>query len=126
MLTTTTIIACGNLVWNALKAAQELAEEGIATTVLNNHTVKPMDRGRVVEAAHDAGAVVTVEEHQIASGMGSVVANILAQEHPTPIEFIGVHDQFGQSGTPDELIEHYGMGVGSIKEAVKKVRERKS
>jgi len=119
------IIACGILVWNALKAAQELQDEGIATTVLNNHTIKPMDSKKVVEAARDTGAVVTVEEHQIASGMGSVVANILAQSEPTPIEFIGVHDQFGQSGTPEELIEHYNMGVDAIKEAVKRARKRK-
>lgn len=120
-----TIIVCGSLLYNSLVAAHELGEEGVSVTVLNNHTIKPMDRKAVVDAAKEAGAVVTVEEHQVSCGMGSVVANILAEEHPTPQEFIGVHDQFGQSGKPDELIEHYGMGVKSIKEAVKKVISKK-
>ena len=119
------VIACGGLVYNALIAAKELADEGISVTVLNNHTVKPMDRSAIVEAAQEAGAVVTVEEHQITSGMGSAVANILVQEYPVPMEYIGVHDTFGQSGDPDELIEHYGMGVSHIKEAVRKVISRK-
>ena len=119
------IIACGGLVYNALVAAKELHDEGISTVMLNNHTVKPMDRKAVVSVAKEAGAVVTVEEHQVTCGMGSSVANILAQEHPVPIEYIGVHDTFGQSGDPDELIEHYGMGVSHIKEAVKKVISRK-
>jgi transketolase len=119
------IIACGNLVHNALLAAHELADDGIDTVVLNNHTIKPMDTNAVSNAAKKAGAVVTVEEHQIAGGMGSAVAEILAQEHPVPIEFIGVRDQFGQSGEPNELIEHYGMGVESIKKAVKKVINKK-
>ena len=120
-----TIIVCGSLLYNALVAAHELEKEGIATTVLNNHTIKPMDRKSVVEAAKEAGAVVTVEEHQVSCGMGSVVANILAEECPTPQEFIGIHDQFGQSGSPSELLEHYGMGVSHIKDAVKKVIKRK-
>jgi len=84
-----------------------------------------MDREAVVDVAKRAGAVVTIEEHQIAGGMGSAVAEILAEEQPVPMEFIGVHDQFGQSGDPDELIEHYGMGIESIKKAVKKVMGRK-
>jgi len=69
---------------------------------------------------------VTVEEHQIAGGMGSAVAEVLAMHHPVPMEFIGVHDRFGQSGEPSELIEYYGMGVSAIKEAVKKVKDRRS
>ena len=73
----------------------------------------------------NAKAIVTVEEHQVAGGMGSAVAEVLAQNYPVPIEFIGVQDKFGQSGTPDELIEHYGMGKNSIKEAVRKVLTRK-
>lgn len=119
------IIACGNLVHNALMAAKELEEEGVASVVVNNHTIKPMDTETVVAQVKRAGACVTVEEHQVAGGMGSAVAEVLAKEHPTPVEFIGVQDQFGQSGKPDELIEYYGMGVGSIKEAAKKVISRK-
>ena len=119
------IIVCGNLAHNALLAANELEKERVGVTVLNNHTIKPMDSRAVIDVAKKAGAVVTVEEHQIAGGMGSAVSEILAQENPVPIEFIGVRDMFGQSGEPDELIEHYGMGVESIKEAVKKVIKRK-
>lgn len=119
------IVVCGNLAYNALIAAHELQQEGIAVSVINNHTVKPMDRETIVSAAKETGAMVTVEEHQVTCGMGSTVANILSQEYPVPIEFIGVHDQFGQSGDPEELILHYGMGVSSIKDAVRKVISRK-
>ncbi len=119
------IVACGNLVYNALVAAEELKEEGIELDVINNHTIKPMDTKTIVAHAKKAGAVVTVEEHQIAGGMGSAVAEVLAQEHPVPIEFIGVHDSFGQSGKPEELIAYYGMDVLAIKKAVKKVLKRK-
>ncbi|OGI87662.1 transketolase [Candidatus Nomurabacteria bacterium RIFCSPLOWO2_01_FULL_33_24] len=120
------IIACGSLVYNALLVAEELSKEKINVAVINNHSIKPMDNKTILKYAQKAGAVVTVEEHQIAGGMGSAVAELLAKEYPVPIEFIGVNDRFGQSGTPDELIEYYGMGVGSIKEAVKKVIKRKS
>jgi transketolase len=119
------IVVCGILVYNALIAAEELAAEGIACMVVNNHTVKPMDEAAVVDAAQRCGAVVTVEEHQVQAGMGSRVAEILAQKHPVPIEFVGVRDQFGQSGDPAELIEHYGMGTDAIKAAVRRVAKRK-
>jgi transketolase len=120
------IVACGILVYNALIAAQELAEEGIDCMVVNNHTIKPMDEPAIVEAAKRCGTIVTVEEHQVHAGMGSRVAEILAQRYPVPIEFVGVNDQFGQSGDPVELIEHYGMGTTSIKEAVRRARSRKA
>ena len=119
------IIAIGALVYNALIAAKELEAEGIGAAVLNLGTVKPMDEEKVVELAKLAGAIVTVEEHQIACGMGSMVAEVLAGKQPMPIEFVGVRDKFGQSGEPNELLEHYGMGVSHIKEAVKKVIARK-
>ncbi len=119
------IIACGPLVYNALVAAEELVKDGIECRVINNHTIKPMDEHTVIAAAEECKAIVTVEEHQVMGGMGSRVAEILAANHPTPIEFIGVQDRFGQSGDPSELIEHYGMGVGHIKEAVRKVIKRK-
>jgi transketolase len=120
------IVACGILVQNALVAADELArEDGVHCLVLNNHTVKPLDAASVIAAARRCGAVVTVEEHQVAGGAGSAVAEVLAEEYPVPIRFVGVRDRFGQSGTPDELIELYGMGVRSIKEAVRTVVRRK-
>ncbi|MEO6835370.1 MAG: transketolase C-terminal domain-containing protein [Candidatus Tumulicola sp.] len=121
------IVACGILVYNALIAADALArEDGIECRVVNNHTVKPMDEAAIVDAARTCGAVVTVEEHQKHAGMGSRVAEILAQNHPVPIEFVGVDDRFGQSGDPAELIEFYGMGVDAIKAAVRRARKRKT
>lgn len=119
------IIACGALVYNALLAAFELEREGVLARVINNHTIKPMDEKTIIESAKDAGAIVTVEEHQIQGGMGSRVAEILAANYPVPIEFIGVQNRFGESGDPDQLIEHFGMGVSRIKDAVKKVLKRK-
>jgi len=120
------IIACGILVYNALVAAERLArEDGIQCRVINNHTVKPMDEAAIVDAARACGTVVTVEEHQKHAGMGSRVAEILAQLHPAPIEFVGVEDRFGQSGDPFELVEHYGMGVAAIAEAARRAHQRK-
>ena len=119
------IIACGALVHNALKAARRLEKDGVRVKVLNIHTIKPLDTEAVLALAKEARAIVTLEEHQIAGGLGSAVAEYLAQVMPTPIEFLGVHDQYGQSGAPNELIEKYGMGVDSIVAAVKKVIDRK-
>jgi transketolase len=120
------IVACGILVYNSLMAADKLSREnGIECRVVNNHTVKPMDEAAIVAAARDCGAIVTVEEHQKHAGMGSRVAEIVAQKHPVPIEFIGVDDRFGQSGDPLELIEYYGMGIDAIVAAVRKVAKRK-
>lgn len=119
------IIATGALVHKALVVAHDLGKEGIAVNVVNVHTIKPLDEQTIIEQAKIAGAVVTVEEHQIHGGMGSAVAECLAQHAPVPVEFVGVRDEFGQSGKPEELIEHYGMGVNAIHEAVKKVIGRK-
>jgi transketolase len=118
------IVATGALVYNALVASKQLAEQGIETAVINLATIKPMDMA-MIEYISKIGRVVTVEEHQIAGGMGSAVAEALAQTKPAFIEFIGVHDQFGQSGEPDELIAHYGMDVSHIKLAVNKVLKRR-
>ena len=120
------IIACGILVYNALIAADRLsAQHGIECRVVNNHTVKPMDEAAIVDAARSCGTIVTVEEHQRQAGMGSRVAEILAQHHPVPIEFIGVDDRFGQSGDPFELVEYYGMGADAIVEAARRAHSRK-
>ncbi len=118
------IIATGALVYKALKIAKEL-EGKIEVTVLNLGTIKPFDEEAVVELAKKTGAIVTVEEHQIRGGMGSAVAEVLAKNNPVPVEFVGVDDKFGQSGTPEELIEYYGMGESHIKDAVEKVLKRK-
>ena len=119
------IFATGSLVYNALSAAKILEGKGIQASVVNIHTIKPLDREAIVREAHAAGAVVTVEEHQIAGGLGSAIAEVLAAECPVPIEFIGMHDEFGQSGTPDELIKHYKMDAESIVAAAEKVMQRK-
>ncbi len=119
------IIVTGGLMSRALWAAKELEAENIKTKVMNLASIKPIDVDAIVALAKECKKIITVEEHQIAGGMGSAVAEVLAQNFPVPIEFIGVRDLFGQSGTPDELIEYYGMGKNAIKEAVKKVLKRK-
>jgi len=119
------IIGCGPILFNALLAAYELEKEKIGTIVLNNHTFKPLDEKTIIELAKKYEAVVTVEEHQIFGGLGSAISELLARKHPTPIEFIGIKDVFGESGQPNQLLEKYGLGVKDIKEAVKKVLKRK-
>lgn len=118
------IIVTGGLVYNALCAAKELEAEGLKIKVMNLATIKPLDEEAILALAKECKRIVTVEEHQIAGGMGSAVAEFLAEHLPTPIEFVGVRDQFGQSGTPLELVEHYGMGKNAIKEAVQRVLKR--
>ena len=119
------IVATGALVAYALRVAKDLADKHIKVVVVNIHTIKPLDVELITTVAKETKAVVTVEEHQIAGGLGGAVAEALAQHYPVPIEFVGVHDQFGQSGTPNQLIEHYGMGRDGITVAVMKVIERK-
>ena len=119
------IIATGALVYQALSSARKLENDGVHVRVLNLSTIKPLDEETILNVARAAGAIVTVEEHQIKAGMGSAVAECLAQHYPLPIEFIGVDDKFGQSGKPEELIEHYGMSVDFIVKAVQKVIKRK-
>lgn len=120
------IIACGPLVYNALIAAEELSKEGFDVRVINSHTIKPLDGKTILSAAKECEAIVTIEEHQITGGLGGAVAEYLSETHPTIIERVGVRDQFGQSGAPQELVEHYGMGIQSIKEAAKKVLKKKN
>jgi transketolase len=119
------IIVTGGLTYRAIVCAKALEAEGIKTKVMNLSSIKPIDKEAIIALAKEAKGIVTVEEHQVMGGMGSAVAEVLAQNYPVPIEFIGVQDKFGQSGSPDELIEHYGMGVSHIAEAVKKVIKRK-
>lgn len=119
------IIASGSLVYSAILAAKELAEEGVVVSVMNLSTIKPLDVQAVRKFAKECGAIVTVEEHQIAGGMGSVIAECLSADIPRPMEFVGVHDRFGQSGNTEELYKEYGLTVSDIKIAVKKVRARK-
>jgi transketolase len=113
------IIGCGALLYRALLAARELEREGIGVAVINMHTVKPLDEHLLLELAPSVRGIVTVEEHQVAGGLGSAIAEFLAEHHPLPMRMIGVRDRFGQSGTPDELIEHYGLGERAIAAAAR-------
>ncbi|MBM3257292.1 MAG: transketolase family protein [Candidatus Liptonbacteria bacterium] len=119
------VIGAGPILANALFAAHDLEKEKIGTIVVNCHTLKPLDEKGIIALAKRAEAVVTVEEHQITGGLGGAVAEALAKHHPIPIEFVGMHDTFGESGTPSELMEKYGMGVKDILAAIKKVIRRK-
>lgn len=118
------IFATGHMVWKAVEAAKALEAEGITVDLINIHTIKPLDVEAVVNSAKKTGAVVTAEEHQIAGGLGSIIAQTLAQHHPTKIEFVGVNDSFGESGTPDQLMEKYGLGVKDIIAAAKRVTSK--
>ena len=120
------IIATGALVYKAIMVAKTLDGKGIGAKILNLSTIKPLDEKAILDLAKEAGAIVTVEEHQIAGGMGSAVAEFLAQTNPVPIEFIGVADQFGQSGLPSELLQFYGMDEEHIQAAVYNVVKKKS
>jgi transketolase len=119
-----TIIATGALVHKALIVAEELRHKGVGTIVVNLSTIKPLDEKTILENVKKTGKVVTVEEHQIAGGMGSTVAEFLAKTHPVPIEFVGVKDEFGQSGSPSQLLTHYEMDELSIKKAIERVMSR--
>ncbi len=122
------IIATGSLVYNALCAAHDLEAAGIVTKVLCVHSIKPLDSDSVIALAEECGAIVTVEEHQIAGGFGSAIAECITSRmsRPVPIEFIGMRDLFGQSGTPQELVSFYKMDAEAIKEAAKKAIDRAS
>ena len=115
--TDVTIIANGHLVWKALEAAKELSNLGISAEVLNVHTVKPIDRDAILNSARKTNRVVTAEEHQKNGGLGDSVAQILAEEHPCPMAFIAVDDSFGESGTPEQLLEKYGLSTQNIVKA---------
>jgi transketolase len=119
------VCATGPLVHNALLAAQQLEKENVQVTVVNVATIKPLDPA-IIEIAKSAGAVVTVEEHQVNGGLGSAIAELLAKNAPVPIEMVGMQNEFGQSGTPVELVEHYKMDSKGIIDAVKKVVGRKT
>ncbi|MFH0928356.1 MAG: transketolase family protein [bacterium] len=119
------IIACGPLLHQALLAAEELKKHRIQARVINCHTIKPLDQKTIAEAAKECGAIVTVEEHQRIGGLGGAVAELLATTYPVPMEFIGVDDQFGESGTPDELLEHFHLTAPWIVRAAVKAINRK-
>ncbi|MBV9349801.1 MAG: transketolase family protein [Patescibacteria group bacterium] len=113
------IIGCGHLLYDALLAAKTLQEAGIQVSVINSHTIKPLDTGTILAAAKEAGAIVTVEEHQAAGGLGSAIAEFLSETHPVLMRFIAIKDRFGQSGEPSELMKEYGLTAEDIAQAVR-------
>jgi transketolase len=123
--TAATIIATGIMAHIAKEAAEQLQTQGCNVRVLNIHTIKPIDKEAIVEAAKETGAIVTCEEHSIIGGLGSAVAEVLVENTPVPMERVGVCDTFGESGTPKELLKKYGLTVDDIVLAVKKVIARK-
>lgn len=119
------IFCTGHLVWEAIKAGETLAEEGIDADIINIHTIKPLDEEAILASVKKTGCAVSAEEHMINGGLGDSVANVLARNYPAPLEYVGVHDTFGESGTPDQLMQKYGLTAEKIIEQVKKVMARK-
>jgi transketolase len=120
-----TLIAIGELVAAAMDAAETLAAEGIEARVLNAASLRPMDRDALAAAASDTGAIVTAEDHFVLGGLGSLVATTLAEERPVPVEYVGMRDRYGTSGTWEQLLEHFGLTPKAIAEAARKVIARK-
>lgn len=123
--TDVTIVATGHLVWEALQAAEELEKEGISAEVINIHTIKPLDEEAILQSVGKTGCIVTAEEHNYLGGLGESVSGVLALNKPTPQEFVAVNDVFGESGTPESLMEKYGLNAQTIVEKTKKVIARK-
>jgi transketolase len=119
--TDVSVFATGHLVWNALEAAKILAAEGISCEVINIHTIKPLDNEAILESVRKTGKVVTAEEHQRNGGLGDSIAQLLAMKMPTRMEYVAVNDKFGESGTPMQLMEKYGLGVQDVVAAIKRV-----
>jgi len=120
-----TIIATGHLVWEAIKAGEELEKLGIDAEIINIHTIKPLDEEAILASVKKTGCVVTAEEHNRIGGLGDSVAQVLAKNLPTPQEYVAVDDSFGESGTPAQLMEKYGLNAASIVAAAQKVISRK-
>jgi transketolase len=120
-----TIVATGHLVWEALEAAKTLNEKGVSAEVINIHTIKPLDNDIILNSVAKTGAIVTAEEHNFLGGLGESVARVLAENAPTPQEFIATKDTFGESGTPAQLMEKYGLNANAIVAASEKVIQRK-
>jgi transketolase len=120
-----TIIATGHLVWEAMEACIALKEININAEVINIHTIKPLDRDAIIKSVKKTKCVVTAEEHMLNGGLGESIAQLLSRELPTPLEMVGVNDTFGESGTPRQLMEKYGLTSSDIVKASKKVVSRK-
>jgi transketolase len=121
-----TIFATGHMVWKAIEAGHALAEKGIDAEVINIHTIKPLDRDAILASAKKTGCVVSAEEHQMNGGLGDSIAQLLGRELPTPMEYVAVNDSFGESGTPDQLLEKYGLTTAAIVAAAERAIARKA
>lgn len=119
------ILATGHMVWEALQAAIMLQDENISVRVVNIHTIKPIDEQIIIDAALETGAILTVEEHQVAGGFGSAVAEVAVKNHPVPMMMVGMEDRFGESGQPAELMEKYGLTAKNIRHKAKSLLGRK-
>lgn len=124
--TDVTIFATGHLVWEALLAHEELLKEGISAEIINIHTIKPLDREAILKSVAKTKCAVSAEEHQIMGGLGSSIAQTLILNNPVPMEFVGINDSFGESGTPEELMVKYGLTSNDIIKKAKAVLERKA
>ena len=120
-----TIVATGHLVWEALEAAKKLNEQNISTDVINIHTIKPLDSEAIIKSVQKTKCIVTAEEHMLNGGLGDSIAQLLSRELPSPLEMVGVNDTFGESGTPRQLMEKYGLTSNDIINAVNKAIARK-
>jgi transketolase len=120
-----TIVATGHLVWEALQAAETLSEQGITADVINIHTIKPLDEAAILNSVAKTNCIVTAEEHNILGGLGESIARVLAKNNPTPQEFVATQDTFGESGTPAQLMEKYGLNASAIVNATQRVLRRK-
>ncbi len=123
--TDVTIVATGHLVWEALEACQKLEDDGISAEVINIHTIKPLDEEAILKSVAKTGCVVSAEEHNYLGGLGESIARTLALNNPTPQEFVATKDTFGESGTPSELMDKYGLNAKAVEEAAKLVMKRK-
>ena len=120
-----TIVATGHMVWEALEAAKVLNDKGISAEVINIHTIKPLDAKAIIDSVKKTGCIVTAEEHNYLGGLGESVSRVLSQHLPTPQEFVATQDTFGESGTPAQLMEKYGLNSHAIVKAVETVTKRK-
>lgn len=120
-----TIIATGHMVWQAVEAAKILDKEGVSVQLINMHTIKPLDENAIIEAAKKTNCIVTCEEHQYNGGLGESVARVVVQNCPCPMEFVAVNDSFGESGTPMQLLDKYGLGVSDVLNAARKALSEK-
>ncbi|MCB9174313.1 MAG: transketolase family protein [Flavobacteriales bacterium] len=123
--TDVTIFATGHLVWEAILAGEQLEAKGISAEIINIHTIKPLDEEAVLKSANKTKCIVTAEEHMTNGGLGDSIAQVISRNNPMPIEYVAVNDSFGESGTPAQLMEKYGLNADSIVNAVEKVMKRK-